>query len=68
MNSFWDKAEKCKHKNVYPDYAVTCCETLFCGGAEYHCKDCGVYFTTCRCGCNVGMSGWPRSRWRKHYE
>ena len=67
MNKFWDKVEKCEHKNEYPNYCVDVPCT--CGSAtEIHCKDCGVYLTVlCRCGEQVGMSGWPYARWRKYY-
>ena len=64
MNKFWDKVEKCKHRNTYPDYCVSL--PCICGSIEVHCKDCGVFFTTlCRCGEMVGMSGWPYARWKK---
>lgn len=60
---FWDKAEKCKHENAYPDYleSINCT----CGGYEFHCKDCGAYVSECRCGEQSGMSGWPHKRHKR---
>ena len=58
--SFWARAEKCPHENTYPDYSVfISCE---CGCSEYHCRDCGAYFNTCRCGEEQGLSGWSHRR------
>jgi hypothetical protein len=66
MSKFWDKAVKCKHENLSPDYYEDIyCGTPYCGGWEDHCLDCGVYITRCGCGCNNGMSGWSYKRWRK---
>lgn len=62
----WDKAAKCEHKNLYENYAEMACN--ICGGYEYHCRDCGIYFTDCRCGDNRGMSGWPLKRWKTYYK
>lgn len=60
----WNKASKCKHENTYPNYAVSfACPTPYCGGTEYHCRDCGVYLASCGCGYNNGMSGWSHKRW-----
>ena len=64
--SFWEKVEKCKHINLYPDYYQGfSCETEYCSAFEIHCSDCGVFITECDCGYCNGMSGWPESRWRK---
>jgi len=60
----WEKVELCKHANTTDYVAMLSCE---CGSFEYHCRDCGVYFNDCRCGEQVGMSGWPITRWRKHW-
>ena len=61
---FWDKVDKCKHKNMNPDHVkIVYCSTPYCGGWEEHCFDCGVYITKCGCGFNNGMSGWPEKRW-----
>ena len=70
MNKFWDKVEKCDHKNLEPNYYKNVpCGTPYCYGRETHCLDCGVYITECGCGFNNGMSGWPDRRhrrlWRK---
>jgi len=65
MIKFWDKVDKCKHKNMSPDYYEgVYCDTPYCGGWEEHCLDCGVYITRCGCMSNSGMSGWPYRRWR----
>ena len=63
-NSFWDKAEKCKHKNLYDYSERVRCETPYCDGSEEHCKDCRVYISSCRCGYNDGLSGWPAKRFK----
>lgn len=68
MSAFSEKAIKCKHGNVYPDYeAHLPCATPECSRIEYHCKDCGAYFSKCGCGCwNDTVSGWPAARWRNY--
>lgn len=60
-----DEASKCIHENVYPDYMVTL--GCICGGTEYHCKNCGIYFSVCRCGEMEGISGWPWKRHQAHW-
>lgn len=65
MKIDWIKAMTCKHENI-TDYCVRACG--ICGGSEYHCKDCGVFFTDCKCGSNSGMSGWPAKKWKAHNE
>jgi hypothetical protein len=68
ISRFWEKVDKCDHKNMSPDYlGGVYCDTPYCGGWEERCLDCGVYITKCGCGCNNGMSGWPEKRWRKQY-
>jgi hypothetical protein len=63
MSKFWEKVEKCKHENLYENYYVNIyCSTPYCDGEEVHCKDCGAYISTCGCGCNDGISGWPWKR------
>jgi len=63
-NKFWDKVLKCEHKNTSKNYCeVVYCGTPYCSGSEYHCLDCGVYFSECRCGAGNGMSGWSAKRW-----
>ena len=63
---FWDKVEKCNHKNISPNYCVAIyCATPSCRGFEGHCLDCGVYISSCRCGSNNGFSGWSDKRWEK---
>jgi len=58
----WNRVASCKHENTYPDYGIPLhCP---CHSYEFHCKDCGAYFTNCRCGVEVGESGWPVMRWR----
>jgi hypothetical protein len=73
MSKFWDKIDKCKHKNLNPDYIEGIyCHTPYCGGDEVHCDDCGVFISQCGCGSNNGMSGWSENRWqaqrRKKYD
>jgi len=51
---------ECRHANTYPDYAVPL--GCMCGAMEYHCRDCGRYFTDCRCGEEAGESGWSYAR------
>ena len=66
-NMNWEKAEKCEHKNVYPNYHVLLPCT--CGKAtEYHCKDCGVFFSYCGCHEQDGMSGWSAKQWKNFYK
>lgn len=60
---FWDKVEKCKHKNFSSDYSEDVyCGTPWCDGVESHCLDCGVFITECDCHCEDGMSGWSIRR------
>ena len=67
MITFWDKVEKCEHKNLSPDYcAYVRCSTPYCRGDEFHCLNCGAYITECGCHSCDGISGWPNSRWIKH--
>ena len=64
---FWDKVIKCKHKNLSPNYCVPIyCTTPYCDGDEWHCLNCGVYISECRCLSNSGMSGWSYKRWRSY--
>lgn len=63
--NFWDKAVKCKHKNLSPTYSEFInCWTPYCSGCEEYCLDCRVYIVTCGCGFYNGMSGWPDKRHR----
>lgn len=63
---FWEKALRCKHHNLYPNYLyVFNCDTPYCHGEETHCKDCGAFITKCGCGYNNGISGWSLQRERK---
>lgn len=68
VSKFWDKVLKCEHKNLYPDYyegwSCSGAGHVGCMASEYHCKDCGVYFSECGCHTDEGMSGWPWRRWR----
>ena len=67
MSKFWDKALKCEHKNLYPDYLEYInCSTPYCSGSEVHCKSCGVFISSCKCMCNNWMDGWSMSRRRAH--
>lgn len=68
MSKFWDKAEKCKHENISDSYCQnSSCMTPYCGGAyEWHCLDCGVYFSECDCHSSDGVSGWSSRRWKKY--
>jgi hypothetical protein len=68
MNKFWEKVEKCDHKNLTDHFGSISCETPYCYGSESHCRDCGVYITECACGYNNGLSGWPESRHKKQRE
>ena len=65
----WNKVEKCKHKNLSPNYLDPIyCGTPYCEGDEVHCLDCGVFISTCGCGSWNGTSGWPNKRWNKLYK
>jgi len=67
MNKFWDKVDKCEHKNISPNYyQYVPCGTPYCSGHEYHCLDCGVYISDCGCHCCAGFDGWSSKR-RKNY-
>lgn len=63
----WIKVEKCNHENI-TDYTVwESCGTEYCSGShEYHCQDCGIYFTdNCPCGdSGISLSGWPVRKWK----
>ena len=64
-DEFWFKVANCPHENMYPSYYVSFeCDTPYCTGDEVHCKDCGAYISTCKCGFNNGMSGvsWKRQK------
>jgi len=62
--AFWKKVESCKHKDLYENYyRWGRCGTPHCSGwDEYHCRACGVFLTTCPCGAENGLSGWPNKR------
>jgi len=63
MTPFWEKVLQCSHKNLYLDYfAYIHCSTPYCDGDEVHCKDCGVFISSCGCMCNNDMSGWSNAR------
>lgn len=67
MSPFWNKVDNCRHENLSPNYYATwACEFedigVICGG-ETHCLDCGVFLSSCPCGIEAGMSGWPQARW-----
>lgn len=62
---FWDKVSRCQHKNINPSYDDSwSCWTPYCDATESRCLDCGVYISTCGCGFERGLYGWPRSRRR----
>lgn len=70
METFWDRVEKCGHKNLTDyNYFEGSCMTPYCGGInQVHCADCGVYISDCACLSNSGYDGWPeirRRNWRK---
>ena len=63
MSDFWDTVEKCDHDNLTDHFdTFTCSGAYYCDGQEVHCRDCGVFITTCGCGFNNGESGWSRKR------
>ena len=65
---FWDKVEKCLHKNISPDYCEDVnCGTPYCTGSETHCLDCGVFISQCHCGVCNGMDGWSWRRRSRYY-
>ena len=65
--TFWDKVDKCKHENFYPNYYVGLgCSTPYCSGYEVHCSDCGAYISQCGCNYNNGISGWSDKRFRSY--
>ena len=69
MRKFWNKVNKCKHKNISPIYyKVIFCGTPHCSGYEEHCLDCGVYISKCGCGYCNGLSGWSTLRWKKYFK
>lgn len=64
-NTFWEKVEKCEHKNLSSEYSEPVyCVTEYCSGSEVHCLDCNVYIQECKCGYNNGMSGWSIKRYK----
>lgn len=65
MNQFWIKVHNCNHKNITNYSSLITCGTDYCSGDEIHCRDCGIYITTCQCGYNEGMSGWSNLRRRR---
>ncbi len=62
MSKFWDRVEKCNHKDRTNYYVDVYCSTPYCSGHESHCRSCGVYISECGCSSESGMSGWPRAR------
>lgn len=62
QNHYWNCSHERLSNNYYESFS---CETPFCEGSEIRCLQCGVYITTCGCGYNNGISGWPRKRWNK---
>ena len=72
---FWKRVLECSHRNPSPNYAVSLpchCAQFGMGATEYHCLDCGVYFTKDPCFEQDGLSGWPAKRrnafWKKRAE
>ena len=62
-SNFWKQAVKCRHENLYGyDVGIACWGAAGCSASEYHCRDCGIYFTECACGTSNGLSGWPTSK------
>lgn len=69
FNIGYEKKMKCKHENLYENYCVEFpCSTPYCSGYEVHCRDCGAYISTCKCGHNNGISKWSHKRWKAEYE
>lgn len=66
-SQFWKKVEACNHEWSDSYYASVSCGTPYCDGEDLHCVKCGVYKTTCGCGCYNELSGWPYGR-RMAYE
>lgn len=65
MKLDWNKVDKCKHENLYEGYSAgVSCSTPYCSGGEDHCRDCGAYVSTCKCGSWNGVSGWSYKRWK----
>jgi len=62
--------KQCKHKNLFPNYLEFFnCPTPYCSGSEIHCSDCKMFISTCGCGFNNEVSGWPRKRYiRKEFK
>jgi hypothetical protein len=61
------KKYNCKHINLYPNHLVTGrCSTPYCNWQEVHCKDCGMFITTCGCHYMDSISGWSELRWQKY--
>ena len=67
VNNFWKKVLTCKHEWDKNYHAYVMCSTPHCFGNEDKCKKCRVYKTTCGCGSNNGLSGWPDRRRRECY-
>ena len=60
---FHERVRKCNHKNLSEVYWVTFfCPTPYCSGHESFCLDCLAFISTCGCGFNNEISGWPRER------
>lgn len=65
MNIFKNKAQSCKHEHLSNYHKTGKCATDFCWWEEHHCIECGAYVTTCGCGFNNGIDGWPSKRRNK---
>ncbi len=65
--TFQDRVGLCRHQ-WSDNYSVRIsCGTPYCSGSETRCVKCRVFKSTCGCGSENGMSGWPHKRWSKKY-
>lgn len=67
VSKFWQKVLTCHHEWSKHYSAYLRCNTPNCSGTESKCKKCGVYRSTCGCGGEEGLSGWPERRHQEHY-
>lgn len=68
VSKFWQKVLTCHHEWDEKYSAYLRCNTEHCSGTERKCKKCRVYSSTCGCGAENGLSGWPERRHQERYD
>ena len=63
MIDFWERVVTCKHEWSRSYFVSWTCMVELCYGHEVHCTKCGVYESSCGCGCCNGQSGCSNKWW-----